>query len=234
MQAVSVGGSLPHRQSFNDDGFELVPDVLDREQIASIAAEVSIDHEMLRRTGIRNLEKKFKTIARAARDAQVMSIAASRLQGPVRLVRALFFDKTPQRNWSVAWHQDRTVSVDRRFRLKDWGPWTMKDGVHHVLAPRHVLDRMVTLRIHLDHADEDNGCLAVIPRSHRLGILDSNAISKAVAAGNPTSCVVAPGGALVMHPLLLHSSAKANRPGHRRVVHIEYSSYELPCGAAWA
>ena len=86
-----------------------------------------------------------------------MSVAASRLDGPVQLVRALFFDKTPQRNWAVAWHQDRTVTLDRRFRLEGWGPWTVKDGVN-VLAPRHVLDRMVTVRIQLDHSDEGNGC----------------------------------------------------------------------------
>lgn len=225
--------SLPHR-SFGDDGFELVPDVVNRAQINSIAAEVSVDHEILRRTGIRNLEKKFKSIARIAEDEQVMSVAASLLERPVRLVRALFFDKTPGRNWSVAWHQDRTVTLNRRFDLKGWGPWTTKDGVHHVLAPRHVLDQMVTVRIHIDHADEGNGCLVVIPRSHRLGILDNNEIGNVVAAGDPTSCAVAPGGALIMHPLILHSSASATRSGHRRVVHLEYSSYELPLGAAWA
>jgi ectoine hydroxylase-related dioxygenase (phytanoyl-CoA dioxygenase family) len=220
--------------TFGIDGFEIVRDVLSREQVSSIADEVSIDHEVLRQTGIRNLEKKFRSIAQVADDACVKSIAASHLTGIPRLVRALFFDKTGERNWSVAWHQDRTVTLNRRLRMKGWGPWTLKDGVHHVSVPRQVLDQMVTIRLHLDDADEDSGCLMVLPRSHSFGILDNEEINTLVANGKPTSCAVSLGDAVVMHPLILHASGKAKRSTHRRVVHLEYSSYELPLGASWA
>ena len=84
------------------------------------------------------------------------------------------------------------MTLNRRFDFNGWGPWTTNDGVYHVLAPRYVLDQMVTVRIHLDHADEGNGCLVVIPRSHRLGILGSTESSEVVEAGNPTSCAVVP------------------------------------------
>ena len=39
--------------------------------------EVDVDHQILRRTGIRNLEKKFESIARVAEDEQVKPLAAS-------------------------------------------------------------------------------------------------------------------------------------------------------------
>jgi ectoine hydroxylase-related dioxygenase (phytanoyl-CoA dioxygenase family) len=204
------------------------------EVVDAIKAEVSVDHEILRRTGIRNLEKKFRSIARVAADQSVLSIGRSLLGRPHRLVRALFFDKTPERNWFVAWHQDRTVTLDRRVEMAGWGSWTRKDGVHHAQPPRTVLDQMVTIRLALDKADEEGGCLKVIPGSHRLGILTQNEIDRAVAASTPRACVVEAGDAVVMHPLVLHSSRKSQRSSHRRVVHLEYSSYDLPSDVSWA
>lgn len=39
---------------------EIPPAVLRSEMIEAIKAEVSVDHEILRRVGTRNLEKKFR------------------------------------------------------------------------------------------------------------------------------------------------------------------------------
>ena len=61
-----------------------------------------------------------------------------------------------------------------------------------------------------------------------LGILDQDAIGRAVLDAAPKDCIVCAGDAVVMHPLILHSSARSRSSGHRRVVHLEYSSYELP------
>jgi ectoine hydroxylase-related dioxygenase (phytanoyl-CoA dioxygenase family) len=217
-----------------EPGFEIQPGVLRADDIAAIKAEVSLDHEILRRTGIRNLEKKFTSIARVAAHPSVLSIAQRWLEDEPRLVRALFFDKTPERNWSVAWHQDRTVALSRRAELPGWGPWTRKEGVNHVQPPCAVLQQMVTIRLHVDDADEEGGCLFVVPQSQTLGVLKERAIGEAVAVAIPRACVVRAGDALVMRPLILHSSLKSRRVGHRRVVHLEYSSYRLPAGISWA
>ena len=107
-------------RTFAADGVEIRPAVLRSRQIACIQEEVSVDHEVLRRTGIRNLEKKFRSIAQVAADASVLSIAASLLGKTPRLVRALFFDKTGERNWFVAWHQDRTVTLNQRFEIEEF------------------------------------------------------------------------------------------------------------------
>ena len=221
-------------QSLATEGIEIRPSVLSFEEIDAIKAEVSVDHEVLRRTGIRNLEKKFRSIAAVAASSTVLSIATSSLGRSAQLVRALFFDKTPERNWSVAWHQDRTVTVNRRIEMPGWGAWTRKDGVHHAQPPREALDHMVTVRLHVDDADEQGGCLYVIPGSQRLGVLTQAEIDLSVEGATPLACVVKAGDAVVMRPLLLHSSVKSRRPAHRRVVHLEYSSYELPPGVCWA
>jgi ectoine hydroxylase-related dioxygenase (phytanoyl-CoA dioxygenase family) len=229
-----VTGIVTKEHTFLADGVEIRSAVLNSTEINAIKAEVSVDHEILRRTGIREIEKKFGSIARVAANPSVMSIAASLLGKPPRLVRALFFDKTPVRNWFVAWHQDRTVALNRQVEMAGWGPWTRKDGVDHAQPPRAVLDHMVTIRLHVDDADEDGGCLYVIPGSHRLGILDHDEIDRAVSVSMPRACVVGAGDAVVMCPLVLHSSAKSRRLAHRRVVHLEYSSFELPPGVSWA
>jgi hypothetical protein len=52
----------------------------------------------VRRTGIRNLEKKFASIADVAADPVISSIAETLLGGTPQLIRALFFDKTPNRH----------------------------------------------------------------------------------------------------------------------------------------
>lgn len=152
----------------------------------------------------------------------------------MNLVRALFFDKTPEKNWLVTWHQDKTVTLNKQTDLAGWGPWSVKDGVCHVQPPVAILNKMVTFRLHLDSADETNGCLKVIPGTHKYGILKQPEIDEIIRRKIAVPCVVEAGDAVVMRPHILHSSSKAKQPSHRRVVHIEYSNHVLPDGTSWA
>ena len=220
--------------SFENDGVELRKALLSPALMESVKLDIDLESPELRRHGVRNLEKRFSSIAKLANDTGILSVARDLLAGSPSLVRALFFDKTPKKNWSVAWHQDRTVTLNRRIDARGWGPWSIKEGVHHVQPPLAVLDKMVTLRLHIDPADADNGCLEVIPGSHLCGLLSQADINRLVLASNAIPCVVGAGDAVVMRPHVLHRSRRARRPHHRRVVHLEFSSFELPCEAAWA
>jgi hypothetical protein len=202
---------------FERDGVEIRKTILSGDIIEFVKSDIDLESEKLRKYGVRNLEKRFDSISALARSANLLSIAGSLLNARVSLVRALFFDKTPDKNWFVTWHQDKTVALNRQAAIEGWGPWSIKDGVHHVQPPLPVLNKMVTFRLHIDAADEDNGCLWVVVKA-RVAI----------------PCVVEAGDAVIMRPHLLHSSRKAKRPNHRRVIHLEYSSYELPDGIQWA
>ena len=58
---------------------------------------------------------------------------AARIIGPAaRPVRAILFDKNPAMNWSLGWHQDRTICVRERHDVAGFGPWTRKAGMTHV------------------------------------------------------------------------------------------------------
>jgi ectoine hydroxylase-related dioxygenase (phytanoyl-CoA dioxygenase family) len=215
-------------------GVEIRKGVLGSEDIEDLVSEITLESEILSKTGIRNLEKKFEGIAKLAAKPQVMNIVAEILPGKARLVRAIFFDKTPEKNWFVSWHQDKTVALNRKAAMQGWGPWSVKDGVWHVQPPAEVLASMLTIRLHLDRADEETGCLRVIPSSHRSGILKPQEIEQIVEQIAAVPCIVSAGDAVVMRPHVVHSSRKSTSRKHRRVVHLEYSDYRLPHGVQWA
>ena len=220
--------------NFENDGVEIWKALLPANVIELVKSDIDLESAKLKKYGVRNLEKRFSSIAMLVRDNELVSMAKNLLGGDVSLVRALFFDKTPEKNWFVTWHQDKTVTLNKQTDLEGWGPRSIKDGVYHVQPPVAVLNRMITFRLHLDSSDEENGCLKVIPGTHRYGILKQTEIDELVERKAMVPCIVDAGDAVIMRPHILHSSSKATQPSHRRVVHIEYSSYALPIGTSWA
>jgi hypothetical protein len=145
------------------------------------------------------------------------------------LVRGLFFDKPPERTWGLPWHKDRTIAVrEHRTELGPFAKPTVKAGVPHVEAPVDLLQQMLTLRLHFDDTDTENGALQVIPGSH--------ALTTSTEVGQMVSINVQAGDCLAMRPLISHASG-ASREGtgrHRRVLHLEFAAEEqLPAGYAW-
>ena len=149
-----------------------------------------------------------------------------------RPVRGILFDKTPQANWKVPWHQDLTIAVKERHERENFTAWSIKDGVPHVQPPLQVLAAMLTIRLHLDDCF-DNGPLRVLPATHREGRLDSAQIAHKRATIEPTICRAARGDALLMKPLLLHASSAGEKPTHRRVLHLEWANQDLPAPLQW-
>jgi hypothetical protein len=96
-------------------------------------------------------------------------IAEALIGKGARAVRAVLFDKTADANWSLAWHQDRTIVVRERRETPGFGPWSMKQGLRHVEPPFDVLVGMATLRVHIDAVGSDNAPLIIARGSHRLG-----------------------------------------------------------------
>lgn len=164
-------------------------------------------------------------------------------------VRGILFDKLPDSNWHVGWHQDQAIPVEARVDVQGFGPWSVKAGVVHVEPPMDVLDRMLTLRVHLDDCDASNGALRVLPGSHREGRMSVDDVRARVAVGDAVTCAVKAGDVLVMKPLLLHASSRMDLDGddnsgddnsghdtshrRRRVIHLEYAADALPGGLRW-
>ncbi|HKS09391.1 MAG TPA: phytanoyl-CoA dioxygenase family protein [Pyrinomonadaceae bacterium] len=228
------------------DGFAILPQFLDSETISRVLEALSLaklDDGASQRAGkafgIRNLFNVVPFTRDLANSPACRSLVEPILGFNARVVRGIYFDKHKDANWKVAWHQDLTIAVCERVDsdgygpLDGYGPWSLKAGIHHVQPPVSVLENMLTLRIHLDHTDESNGALIVLPGTHAHGRLAPSQISHFKHHIHPITCTVPVGGALLMRPLLLHSSTTAITPHHRRVLHFEYSLIALPSGLRW-
>jgi len=108
-----------------------------------------------------------------------------------------------------------------------------KAGIVHVQPPIEVLENLITLRIHLDNCDRNNGALKIIPGSHPHGKIAAIDIECWKKSRQVHSCEMQAGDILVMRPLLLHSSSSSINLIYRRVLHIEYSATNLPDGLEW-
>lgn len=126
-------------------------------------------------------------------------------QTPIAAFRAMFMNKPAQKGTFLPWHQDRWVHLDR--------------------------DPLITLWTALDPATIPNGCVQVIPSSHKLGIINpshpSSFLTPEQAAQHaPKENVVflelQAGEVALLHNYLLHSSDKNNTDIPRRAFSVCY------------
>ena len=217
-------------------GFAIIPAVLPPETVDKLVEEIDdalkarashSDHAM------RHLIEVVPAVRKVAEEATIRALVKTVLGPSTFVVRSIFFDKTPDANWKVAWHQDLTIAVRQKIEVAGFTAWSVKDGVAHVQPPVEVLEQMLALRLHLDDCGPVNGPLQVIPGSHKSGRLNARQISEWRDRQPAEICSVSRGGALLMRPLLLHASSPATEPKHRRVLHLEFAAGPLPCGLQW-
>lgn len=160
-------------------------------------------------------------------------LVAARLGAATRPVRAILFDKSPQTNWGLGWHQDRTIAVRERRDVPGFGPWSVKRGMFHVAPPVVLLERMLTIRVHLDDVPTDNAPLLVAPGSHRLGRVAEADIEACVERCGVEACLADAGDVWLYSTPILHASKVSRRSGRRRVLQVDYAAEELPGGLEW-
>ncbi len=161
------------------------------------------------------------------------TFAAVVLGGGVRPVRAVLFDKSEATNWALGWHQDRTIVVERRIDTPGFGPWSTKAGLIQVEPPFALLNRMMTVRVHLDPVDDDNAPLRIVPGSHRLGRIGEQDIASVVDRLGEATCLAARGDIWCYATPIVHGSRAAARPRRRRVLQVDYSADVLPAPLQW-
>lgn len=200
------------------DGFEIRRGVLGEPQLAALRAEADAVAARAGSACVRQLRRRSRIFDELCVSEPLRSL----LPEALRPVRSILFDKTPAENWPVAWHQDLSSAVAGEREVPGYGPWSIKERVPHVQPPVSLLRNLVAIRLHLDDTPASNGALRVLPGSHRHGRIaaeDLAAWDKAAA----TVCECRAGDALLMSPLLLHSSPRSVDPARRRVIHFEYA-----------
>lgn len=214
---------------FGRDGVLRFSGALSAAEAASLAER--LEPQITGRPGAR-LKVEPAAAAILAAEGAVGSIAAG-LIGPAAMpVRAVLFDKSPDTNWVVAWHQDRTIPVRERHETPGFGPWSTKDGVLHVAPPIEVLEGLVTLRLHLDPVDAGNAPLVVAMGSHRLGYVAADLAAERAGEGANLICEAEPGDVWAYSTPILHMSARSSGE-RRRVLQIDYAVAPLPDPLEW-
>ncbi|MDP1736242.1 MAG: phytanoyl-CoA dioxygenase family protein [Caulobacter sp.] len=216
--------------SFARDGAALFPAAVTAVEVAGLGER--LDPAIDGRPG-RRLPDDAATGDLLAAEGPLGRIAAGLLGAPARPVRAVLFDKTPDANWIVAWHQDRTIAVRERIDVEGFGPWSTKDGLLHVAPPISVLEGMVTLRLHLDDCDDDNAPLKIAMGSHRLGYVPATQATTRAEALPTFICHARAGDVWAYSTPILHMSERSRGSGRRRVLQIDYAAAELPGGLEW-
>ncbi|HMS38854.1 MAG TPA: phytanoyl-CoA dioxygenase family protein [Pyrinomonadaceae bacterium] len=225
---------------FGEQGFVVIENLLEEKivsdlqgKLANLEPSNSVSRKNETIYGVRNLLNISPEIREFSQSKIVQKVAEKFIGENAKIVRAIYFDKTAEANWKVPWHQDLTISVDKKNDAYGFSAWTQKAGINHVQPPIEILEKMLTLRFHLDDTDESNGALKIIAKSHRNGRLSAKEIKSWREANEMRVCRVKKGDCLVMRPLILHSSSAGTSPKNRRVIHFEFSADELPKGLNW-
>jgi ectoine hydroxylase-related dioxygenase (phytanoyl-CoA dioxygenase family) len=226
-------------QPFTQNGFTTIPDIYSISEVnllVKIIENATQNSPNFRQSNdlfaIRNLLSEIPELQNVLWNAHLKTLIKELFGEKYFNVKAIYFDKPPQSNWIVAWHQDLTISVSDKTDIEGFTNWTLKQGQPTVQPPRGILENIYTVRIHLDDCDETNGALRVIPKSHQKGVISMKDF-RLEDYPEPVTCTVLKGGVMLMKPLILHASNKSTSERNRRVIHLEFSDMDLPDGLDW-
>ncbi len=228
-----------HKNSIKENGFTVINNIFSEEEIKKIGEviqNIDTSGETFRKSddlfAIRQFLKEIPEVNDLIFNENIKTIIKEIFGEQYFAVKSIYFDKPEKSNWYVAYHQDLTISVDKKLEIENFGPWTTKQNQFAVQPPLDILENIFTIRIHLDDTDEHNGALKVIPKSHSKGIYRPETIDWSVET--ETICSVGKGGIMIMKPLLLHGSNRTTNGKKRRVIHIEFSDKGLPEELNWS
>jgi Phytanoyl-CoA dioxygenase (PhyH) len=217
--------------TFDQDGVALFQKTISDENISSLRQEFS---RLEFKAGARPFELSIFVTSLLSQNG-CFGQAIKKLGMPnARPVRVLAFDKTPESNWNLGWHQDRVVALKEKHEVPGFQNWTMKNNRHHAEAPVEILQDMFSLRLHLDDCDATNGALKILPGSAELGKLSDSDVRAHSCKISSIICEAKLGEILAMKALTIHASEPSVNPSHRRVLHVDYCNCTLPQPLEWA
>ena len=222
----------------NENGYSILTDLHSENEIEAILVCIENttqnENSFLKTKdlfAIRQLLKNIPELTKLLFNTKMKHLLLELSASNYFLTKAIYFDKPSESNWFVGYHQDLSISVDQKLNLSNYKNWTFKKGQYGVQPPIHILQDTITLRIHLDDTNKNNGALKVIPKSHLRGIIRVE--SKDWDPKNEFICEVPKGGAMLMKPLTLHASNRTTNGKRRRVIHLEFNKHKLTTPLNW-
>ena len=125
------------KATIDEMGFGIVPAVISTESVQLLLGELDGAPIERSRAGMRHV-LAFEPVTALARHPQLLELARCVLGSEAFPFRATLFDKSPDSNWLVVWHQDTALPLRERCAADGWGPWSVK-GTHPICS--RALDR---------------------------------------------------------------------------------------------
>lgn len=222
------------QESFTSDGFLIFGPLLDLDLVNSVgeridalaagegsdAGKVSVrlEPDADRLTGVAtkdkawqlmNVAKADRLIAGMAENVDIVGLVRALLQTErVSFLQDQVLMKPAFHGSEVSWHQDSAY-------------WTQ-------VEPSVDPPAIVTCWVAIDNVTEDNGCVKMVPGSHRLGVLPhsrggNNLLHvQGVDLDSAVPVVLPPGGVSFHHSCTVHGSAPNRTADRRRGVALTY------------
>ncbi len=218
-------------ETLNSSGYVIVPEIYSEAELESIHTRIAQVHGKVELFGTRQFLMRTSGLQDLLLNERMKNLLAE-VAPNYFIIKSIYFDKPPGANWFVSFHRDQTIFVKEKMDAFGFKNWTQKENEFGVQPPAEYLGDIVTVRIHLDDADETNGALKVIPYTHSEASVRPAAMS--FSDSDSVLCPVKAGGVMLMKPLLFHASSKSTSEKPRRVIHLELCSLELPEGMGWS
>ena len=143
---------------YREQGYVIVPDIFPLEELAEIDREINRLQETQKKTGrnkgwIMQLGLRSEVTRQFAQDERVLTLIEDIVKPGISIYSAKLTAKVPHSNDICHWHQDDAYYNTRvlsKTRMSTWIP--------------------------LQDADETNGCLWVVPQSHKGGVVTHGTI----------------------------------------------------------
>jgi phytanoyl-CoA hydroxylase len=141
-----------------------------------------------------------------ARDPRILDTVETLIGPNIQLYYSMMMMKPARQGMPAPWHQDFAFFVHDRASL-------------------------VACQVYLDDATTENGCIRVVPGSHKMGLLNhfKDGVFTEIVQGDTSSfdakeveLPVKAGGMAFWHCLTLHSSHANTTERHRRAIVFEY------------
>ena len=113
-----------------ENGFQIFENIYSESEIDRIVSIIEMSSKV-KQFGLRSFLKNNTTLIPLVFNKKLKELIAQ-YASKAFLVKSIFFDKPPNANWVVNWHQDLSINVDRKMAIDGFKNW-------RVLADRTVV-----------------------------------------------------------------------------------------------
>ena len=142
-------------------GYAIIDGVFSSNEIEAIIEEIEKESNSSKVTfrksknlfAIRQFLKEIPSIGNSLFNNNLKNVLKTLFNESHFVVKSIYFDKPEESNWFVSYHQDLTISVDKKLDIEGFSNWTNKENQFSVQPREEILKSIFTVRIHLDDTD---------------------------------------------------------------------------------